>query len=78
MVMQMVMLYLMEIELYGVLSRNTGSPSYAVLCGYVNQKDCNKENLHTFFFFHLKIFQALEISVDYVSGQSVSITASKY
>ena len=28
-------------------------------------------------FFHLKIFQALEISVDYVSGQSVSITASE-
>ena len=57
---------------------HTGNPSYVVFCCYVNHKDWNKENLHTFFFFPSKDRSTIGNLSGLCVRSSVSITASKY
>ena len=56
---------------------HTGSPSYVVFCSYVNQKDWNEENLHTFFFFPSKYRSSIGNLSGLCVRSSVSITASE-
>ena len=56
---------------------HTGSPSYVVFCSYVNQKDWNEENLHTFFFFPSKDRSTIGNLSGLCVRSSVSITASE-